>query len=79
MPDNQPWGLVAAFACFFIVAGLCSISLPRMMWFLSEGWKFKNAEPSGCALVATRIGGLLGLIVGTVLLLVALTLMAGQH
>ncbi len=49
MPGNQPWGLLAAFAFFMIVSGLCSLLLPRAIWFLSDGWKFKNAEPSGCA------------------------------
>jgi Family of unknown function (DUF6199) len=53
-----------------IVAGFCSMLWPRSMWFLSEGWKYKNAEPSGCALVATRIGGLFAIVFGSVFLLV---------
>jgi hypothetical protein len=51
---------------FFIVSGICSLFWPRMMWFLAEGWKFKDAQPSGCYLVATRVGGLLILTVGIV-------------
>jgi hypothetical protein len=51
---------------FFIVSGVCSLFWPRMMWFLAEGWKFKDAQPSGCYLVATRVGGLLILAVGVV-------------
>ncbi len=36
------------------------------MWFLAEGWKFNDAQPSGCYLVATRISGVLLLILGMV-------------
>lgn len=55
---------------FFLVACLCSVFWPRTMWFLSEGWKFKNVEPSGCALAATRVGGLVGFLVGIVFLFI---------
>jgi hypothetical protein len=79
MTDNQPWGLLAAFAVLMIAYGLCSLFLPRTAWFFSEGWKFKGAEPSGCALAAIRIGGLVGIILGTVLLFIARTLMARAH
>jgi hypothetical protein len=48
---------------FIIVNLICSIFWPRMMWYLSEGWKFKNAEPSGCVLAVYRIGGVIGLVV----------------
>jgi hypothetical protein len=50
----------------FIISGICSLFWPRMMWFLAEGWKFKDVQPSGCYLVAIRIGGLVSLIVGVV-------------
>jgi hypothetical protein len=53
-----------------IVMSLCAIIWPRAIWWLSDGWKFKGVEPSGCALVATRVGGLIGLIVGTALLII---------
>jgi hypothetical protein len=51
---NQQWiVLVAVFfvlvPVFLVIGSLCSLLWPRAMWFLSEGWKFKNAEPSGCA------------------------------
>jgi hypothetical protein len=59
-----------AMPILMIVMGLCSLIWPRAMRWLSEGWKFKGAEPSGCALVATRVGGLIGLIVGIALLII---------
>jgi hypothetical protein len=52
------------FPIFFIVSGICSLFWPRTMWYLSEGWKFKDAQPSGCYLAVTRIGGLVLLIMG---------------
>jgi hypothetical protein len=63
-------GIALAMPILMIVMGLCSLIWPRAMWWLSEGWKFKNAEPSGCALVAMRVGGLLGLIAGIALLII---------
>jgi hypothetical protein len=49
-----------------IFFGVCSLFWPRMMWFLAEGWKFKDAQPSGCYLVATRITGVVFLTLGIV-------------
>ncbi len=40
------------------------------MWFLAEGWKFNDAQPSGYYLVATRISGVLLLILGMVSLVI---------
>jgi hypothetical protein len=36
---------------------------PRISWMLSEGWKFKNAEPSTIYLIMTRIISVIMLIV----------------
>jgi hypothetical protein len=57
---------------FMIVAGLLGLFWPRAAWFLSEGWKYKNVEPSGCALASARIGGLVSLIAGAVFRLIVL-------
>jgi hypothetical protein len=76
MPINPKQVVFAASAIslaipiVMIFMSLCSLIWPRAMWWLSEGWKFRNAEPSGCTLVATRIGGLIGLIVGIALLFI---------
>jgi hypothetical protein len=84
VPSNQSFSVPVINALFlvvpilFIVVGLCSLFWPRMMWFLSEGWKYKNVEPSGCALVATRISGLLGLLLGIVFLITLWALAFGN-
>jgi hypothetical protein len=83
MPGNVQGPSVSVNALFLIVPvfvilhGICSLLWPRMIWFLAEGWKFKNAEPSGCALAVIRVGGLVGLTVGTALL--AILLRAQAH
>jgi hypothetical protein len=59
MPNHPAIAVVILIVpILMIIGGLCSLLWPRLMWWLSEGWKFKNIEPSGCALIATRIGGL---------------------
>ena len=47
-----------------IIIGLCSLCRPEEMWHLSEGWKFKEAEPSEEALLWCRVGGVIAIIVG---------------
>ncbi|WP_085930980.1 DUF6199 family natural product biosynthesis protein [Desulfosporosinus sp. OT] len=34
---------------------LITIINPRITWMISEGWKFKNAEPSELYLIINRI------------------------
>ena len=85
MPAGQSLVILIVAALFviapviMIVSSFCALFWPRAMWFLSEGWKFKNVEPSGCALLATRIGGLFGIVFGTVFLLVVLSLFFSAH
>ena len=55
-------------ALLLMAFGLFAIISPRAMWFFSEGWKFKDAEPSGAALIVARIGGVVSLIVALVIL-----------
>jgi hypothetical protein len=50
-------------ALLMLVAGLLNLFNPRLGWYLSEGWKFKDAEPSDLALGVGRvIGGVLSLV-----------------
>ena len=45
-----------------IVLSGCSIIWPEKMWYLYEGWKFKNVQPSAAALIYFRISGVMGFI-----------------
>ena len=47
-----------------IIIGLCNLCRPEEMWHLSEGWKFKDAEPSEDAILWCRVGGVIAIIVG---------------
>jgi hypothetical protein len=40
-----------------IAIGIANVLFPRTFWYLSEGWKFKNSEPSDTALVIIRVIG----------------------
>ncbi len=51
-----------------IVAGMFAVATPYSAWYLSVGWKFKEAEPSDLALTSHRIGGCVLLIVGLILM-----------
>ena len=61
--------ILSLFGVLLVVSGLLSVLAPRAMWYLKEGWKFKNAEPSPAYLALTRLAGLLGLVVGIVILI----------
>ncbi len=47
-----------------IVLGAVSAIVPEIGWHISEGWKFRDAEPSDAALLWTRISGIFCIVVG---------------
>ena len=51
-----------------IVIGLCNLCRPEEMWRLNTGWQFKDAEPSEEAILWCRIGGVIAIIVGFVVM-----------
>ena len=53
-----------------IVLGIFTAANPEDAWYWSNGWRFKDAEPSDLALAMSRIGGIVMIISG-VLLMVA--------
>lgn len=50
--------LLILFWGYILVCGLISLLHPRFMWKLSEGWKYKNLEPSNARLVTIQFKGL---------------------
>jgi hypothetical protein len=56
-------GSMAFIAFLLFVLGLINIFAPYVGWYMTEGWKFKDAEPSDAALLLYRIGGVIGVIV----------------
>ncbi|MCA9423353.1 MAG: hypothetical protein KDE50_01330 [Caldilineaceae bacterium] len=53
---------------FFLIAGLIGLLAPRLAWYLGEGWKLKDVEPSDLLLITTRIGGLIAIVIGIAML-----------
>lgn len=56
------------FGCLFIISGLIAAISPYSAWYLSYGWRFKDAEPSDLALGAERIIGILLVIAGFIMM-----------
>lgn len=51
-----------------IIIGLCNLCRPEEMWYMSTGWKFKDAAPSEDAILWCRVGGVISIIVGFIVM-----------
>lgn len=49
-----------------IIVGFVNVLSPKSGWYLSHGWRYKDAEPSEAALFFARLGGVVGIIVGLI-------------
>lgn len=59
------------FLIFLLLAvGIFNTVSPRTAWYLSYGWRYKDAQPSDAALVIGRISGIAALVIGVVMLIV---------
>jgi len=47
-----------------MIGGLVVFAVPEVAWYLKEGWKFRDAEPSDMALVINKLGGVVGALIG---------------
>ena len=52
-----------------LAVGIFNAAAPRAAWYLSYGWRYKDAEPSDAALVVARLGGAAAITAGVILLL----------
>ena len=69
------WFLIAFFILFFGIC-LCNVVAPQATWRRTRAWQYKNpsaAEPSAAAFKVQRIGGVVGIVIGLVLLIVTLS------
>lgn len=55
--------MIILFKIIFSIFAIIGIVNPELSWKISEGWKFRNVEPSEAYLVLTRIVGVITLIV----------------
>lgn len=49
-----------------VIAGVFEAAAPQTAWYLSYGWRFKDAEPSELALIAGRAGGVFMIVLGII-------------
>ena len=59
-------GAIGGIILFFF--GAINAISPETGWHMSEGWKFKDAEPSEAALLWGRICGIVLSIIGVVMI-----------
>ena len=62
--DTNP--LVALLLCG---VGIFNLAAPKASWYLSYGWRFKDAEPSDAAITISRIGGGIAVVIGVIMLI----------
>ena len=55
-------------AVFIMAVGAVGIFFPHAAWYLSYGWRFRNAEPSDAALIFGRVGGVIAAVFGVFVL-----------
>lgn len=63
--DTNP--LVALLLCG---VGIFNLAAPKVSWYLSYGWRFKDAEPSDAYMALARIGGGIAIVIGVIMLIV---------
>lgn len=71
-PEPEKSGPSPLLAILLLAAGIFNLVSPRAAWYLSYGWRFKNAEPSDAALVLGRLSGGLAILIGLFLLVASL-------
>lgn len=62
-------GSAGLIGVILLIIGIVNTAAPRFSWYLKDGWKFKDAEPSDGALALIRIGGIVALVIGVIALL----------
>lgn len=64
----QPAGTKGVQCLYLLIAiagigfSLLAIVSPRTAWYLRDGWKYKDVEPSNAALLLTQVGGFFGVL-----------------
>ncbi|HIR50701.1 MAG TPA: hypothetical protein IAA53_05370 [Candidatus Avoscillospira avicola] len=66
--ERSASGKYVAPGLLLILLGVVNAAFPRAMWYLSYGWRFKNAEPSDAALLVGRAGGAVVAVAGVICL-----------
>ena len=73
--DNTITGeqiMLIMISVFIILIGIFEAVYPEESWQLTHGWKYKNAEPSDMYMGMTRVGGVVMIIAGAVMLMASI-------
>ena len=65
---NSSPGTKGFFGLVLLGIGIFYYSNPEAAFHIGEGWKYDNLEPSEAGLDGYRLGGLVGIIIGILLL-----------
>jgi hypothetical protein len=65
--DTDP--LLVLGGIIIMIMGIFEVASPEDAWRMANRWRFEYAEPSDLALTLTRIGGILSIIYGILLIL----------
>ena len=49
--------------------GVFNLAAPQAAWYLSYGWRYKNAEPSDTALIMARVSGVAVLVIALLMII----------
>ena len=66
--DERERGIGNPVGLLLIPFGILQAAFPRFFWFLSDGWKYRNAEPSDMAIGLGRVGGVIIAFIGLIML-----------
>ena len=61
-------GSYAPLAVLLLPLGIFSLAKPERAWYVSWGWRYKNAEPSDGALLAQQLEGVVLVVIGIVVI-----------
>lgn len=66
-PPRNPKNLLLIF--LVLAVGFVNIAYPKFAWYCTNGWMYKDAEPSDAALIAARVSGAVCVFLGIFLLI----------
>lgn len=58
------------FTLFLIIVGFVNVIAPKVSWYLKDGWKFRDAEPSELSLMVGRTLGAILIFIGVIRLFI---------
>ncbi|MCA0386570.1 MAG: hypothetical protein LCH34_13395 [Firmicutes bacterium] len=67
--DSDQKDSPSALGVFLVTLGILNVLFPKWFWNIQYGWRYKNTEPTDTAINIQRLGGIIAIIVGFILML----------